>query len=396
MTYRGLTVGVVVPAYDEEGYVGGVIDTLPECVDRAYVVDDCSTDDTWSEIRDHAREKNRERGGRYDDLVVPIRHEVNRGVGGAIKTGYLRARDEEIDVTLVLAGDGQMDPSELHRYVDPIADGVADYVKGDRFRRPEDSAAMPRVRLVGNVALSYLTKIASGYWQTMDSQNGYAAISLHALETAEIEEMYEYYGYCNDLLVRLNSAGLRVANVPRSSEFAYDDDWKSHIRLKEYVPRVSVMLFRGFLRRLWRKYLLADYSPIPLLYGLGGAAAGAGVLGLAGSLLDRDGDRASWVQAVTIGAFVFLYATLLDRDENSDLQYQVAPEDVAEGPSGEATSGDTEGASRFDVAEKRFVEGPAGDERSAQFENNGDTTGLESEEVTGDPAPEEGKRETSE
>lgn len=328
--YRGLTVGVVIPAYNEEGYVGDVIDGLPSFVDRAYVVEDGSTDGTWEEIQRHARKRNDAHDGRFEDLIVPIRHETNRGVGGAIKTGYQRARDDRIDATAVLGGDDQMDPELLTRYLDPIADGVADYTKGNRFADPEHWEDMPRFRLIGNVVLSYLTKIASGYWGTMDSQNGYTAISLEALERADIEGMYEYYGYCNDLLVRLNAAGLRVADVPRSSEYAYSEDWKSHIDYREYIPRVSAMLFRSFLWRLRHKYLLTSYNPIAPVYLLGITVLIASLVGLLATALRRNGSSAaSWLLAFTVGSITVLSAAEMDRDENRHLETQVDPDSTA-------------------------------------------------------------------
>jgi len=337
--YRDHTVGVVVPAYNEAGFVGTTIDTIPDYVDRVYVVDDASTDGTWSEVAEHAEAANRfvlpEAPG-FDVRVVPIRHRENRGVGGAIKTGYLRARDDGLDVTAVMGGDNQMNPAELHRYLDPIVAGEADYVKGSRFLRPEDSADMPRFRLLGNVLLSYLTKVASGYWAVLDPQNGYTAISLTALRRADVEGMYEYYGYCNDLLVKLNVENLRVADVPRSSSFAYDDGWKSHIDYGEYVPRVSAMLARNFFGRLNAKYLFREFHPLALFYYLGIGLAGAGVVRtVAGRLRGRgDGDAEAgrwWTAGLGTfftGVVLFLYAAVLDAEDNRELQQQVreAPE----------------------------------------------------------------------
>ena len=322
--YRGVTVGVVVPAYNEAGFVGRVIDELPAYIDRAYVVDDGSTDDTWTEITDHSAARNADHDGHFSDLVVPIQHDTNRGVGGAIKTGYQRARAEAVDVTAVLGGDEQMDPDELTQYLDPIVDGVADYTKGNRFARPEDWEAMPRFRFVGNVVLSYLTKIASGYWGSMDSQNGYAAISLHALETADIDGMYEYYGYCNDLLVRLNAAGVQIADVPRSAEYAYTEGWKSHIKYTEYIPRVSAMLVRSFAWRLRRTYIVTNYSPIAPLYVIGAAVTGLGSLGFVHAVASRD-DSGSWLLSSVIGVLTLLYATLADRAANEELEAHLDP-----------------------------------------------------------------------
>mgnify|MGYP006287770869 CR=1 FL=1 len=334
--YRDHTVAAVVPAYNESGFVGSVVEGLPDFLDRAYVVDDGSTDDTWEEITRHAAERNDSHDGTFEELVVPIRHDHNRGVGGAIKTGYQRAREEAIDVTVVLGGDDQMDPRQLTRYIDPIVDGEAGYAKGNRFARPEDRAAMPRFRLFGNVVLSYLTKVASGYWGSMDSQNGYTAISLDALERTDIEGMYEYYGYCNDLLVRLNVASVTVADVPRSSEYAYSEGWKSHIDYREYVPRVSLMLARSFRWRLTEKYVLEDYNPIATLYGVGTGVAAAGTAGLVRSLRRREADTGSWFLSVVLGLLVLLYATVLDREDNDHLDVDVDAETEAAAEAPEA------------------------------------------------------------
>jgi glycosyltransferase involved in cell wall biosynthesis len=257
--YKGNTIGVVVPAYNEEGFVGEVIDTMPGFVDRVYVVDDASTDGTWAEIRRHAARANAGDGTESGSgeqavtadgsgpVVVTVRHETNRGVGGAIKTGYLRAREDDLDVVTVMGGDGQMDPDLVDAVLEPIVDGVADYAKGNRLVGPATSAEMPRFRYVGNRLLSYLTKIASGYWSIGDPQNGYTAISGAALADVPIERMYEYYGYCNHLLVLLRADGYRVADVPMPASYGEEE---SHIAYHEYIPRVSWMLLRSFLWRV--------------------------------------------------------------------------------------------------------------------------------------------------
>lgn len=279
--YRGHTVGVVIPAYNEEGFVGETLETVPSYVDRVYVVDDGSSDDTWAEITETAErleaefEPEPDGPRRFSRRVVPIQHGENRGVGGAIKTGYLRAREEGIDVTTVMGGDGQMEPEMLDRLLDPIVEGRADYTKGNRFLNRTDREDMPAFRFVGNAILSGLTKIASGYWRTGDPQSGYTAISHEALERADIEGMYEFYGYCNDLLVKLNVAGLRVLDVPRPVTYG---DEESHIRYSTYIPRVSGMLLRNFLWRLRTKYLLFDFHPVAIAYAVGALATLAGLL----------------------------------------------------------------------------------------------------------------------
>jgi len=320
VTYDGATVAVVVPAYNEAGLVGGVIETVPEYVDRVYVVEDGSTDGTWDEIRATAQRVNAETTPEadFDRRVVPIRHDENRGVGGAIKTGYLAAREDRIDVTAVMGGDGQMRPELLADVVAPIVDGKADYVKGNRLLDADHREGMPSFRYVGNRILTWLTRIASGYWTIGDPQNGYTAISLSALETAGIEEMYEYYGYCNDLLVRCNVAGLRVMDIPRPANYG---DEESHIDYRSYIPRVSVMLFRGFCRRLWRKHVRDDPHPMVACYA---AAASTGCYTLFQAVW-RDSDAGvgrTLALALVAGLFLAGALTLARRHDASLGRYR--------------------------------------------------------------------------
>ncbi|WP_424019983.1 glycosyltransferase family 2 protein (plasmid) [Halorientalis pallida] len=329
--YRNHTIAVVVPAYNEAGLVGDVIRTVPEYVDRVYVVDDGSTDGTWTEITAAATAVDESTGptaAGFDERVVTIRHERNRGVGGAIKTGYLHAREDGIDVTAVMGGDGQMRPEGLAAVIDPIVEGRADYAKGNRLHDPNTAREMPRFRLLGNRILTLLTKIASGYWGTSDPQNGYTAISLDALEAVEVEEMYEFYGYCNDLLVKLNAEGLRVADVPRAA--AYDDE-ESHISLSTYVPRVSTMLLTNFLGRLREQYLRGPAHPAWLAYATGLLTGTAGVgLALAETVAD-DGTTRSVGNALllaVVGCLAFLLGAVLERDRFADRTVVADPRTV--------------------------------------------------------------------
>jgi glycosyltransferase involved in cell wall biosynthesis len=334
--YKGKTIGVVVPAYNEEGFVGEVIDTIPEFVDRVYVVDDGSTDGTWQEIQHHTRKANqgtvasiqRTDGGiSFERQVVPIRHEENSGVGNSIKTGYRHALEDNVDITAVMGGDGQMDPNILDRIIDPVAEGRADYSKGNRLLYREFREGMGKWRFFGNSILTFLTKIASGYWKMMDPQNGYTAISRYALENVGIEEMYGYYGYCNDLLVRLNAQGMRIADVAMPAVYGEE---KSSIKYSTYIRRVSVMLLKNFLWRLKVKYLVLDFHPLALFYVFGGAMALLGTLGVGWSVYDKltSGTplflRASVsILIFTLGSMFLLFAMLFDMQANEGMEVQV-------------------------------------------------------------------------
>ena len=243
--YRGLRVAVVIPAFNEERAVSATVRSVPGFVDFVVVVDDASVDATYRQAA-RCRRKN---------LAVE-RHAVNRGVGAAIVTGYRRALALGADVAAVMAGDGQMDPADLPRLLDPIAAGTADYVKGNRFARPRETwREMPATRFVGNVALSLATRLTSGYWHLFDSQCGYTALSRRAMQGVELERMFPRYGYPNDLLARLSAARLRVVDVPVRP--IYGRAWRSGISLATVLYPISFVLARSLVWRLWHRYVMA-------------------------------------------------------------------------------------------------------------------------------------------
>lgn len=362
--YRDHSIGVVVPAYNEAGFVGEVIETVPEYVDRVYVIDDGSTDETWTEIKAAANRLNSQQEvpdgatPSFERRVVPIKHERNHGVGGAIKSGYQRARTDRIDITAVMGGDGQMRPDHLRAFLDPIVEDQAAYTKGNRLLDPDYRSGMPPFRLLGNYLLSGLTRIASGYWGLGDPQNGYTAISLHALDEIALDEMYEFYGYCNDLLVTLNVNGFTVADVPRQCNYA---DEESDIRYHTYIPRVSGMLLTNFLWRLREQYLRGWFHPAGICYTIGIVTSIVGTL-LAVSEAVSNGIRSrgvtNAVKTTVLGGVVFLLGTAFERLPTNPLGFvstDSPPEPMTEeeqilraGPSGEITGNGRKGESSPD------------------------------------------------
>jgi glycosyltransferase involved in cell wall biosynthesis len=256
--FEGARVAVVVPAYNEELLIGRVIETMPDFVDLIVVVDDHSGDRTAEVVESY--------GERLGERLVLLRHEVNRGVGAAIVSGYRLAQERGMDVVAVMAGDAQMDPADLPLIIGPVVRDEADYVKGNRLFTGEAWRLIPRYRYLGNAFLSLLTKIASGYWHVADSQTGYTAISRRALEMLPLEKLYPRYGYPNHLLVMLNIYSMRVRDVPVRP--IYNIGEKSGIRLSRVIPRLSWLLGRCFLWRMWEKYVIRDFHPLVFFYAL--------------------------------------------------------------------------------------------------------------------------------
>jgi len=255
--YKGKNIVVVVPAHNEENQIGKVIETMPELVDKIVVIDDYSTDDTNQIVQKYRNNNNR---------IVLITHERNHGVGGAIASGYKWARDNDYDVAVVMAGDGQMDPADLPKILDPVVSNRVDYSKGNRLFTGEAYRKIPKVRYFGNAGLSLLTKIASGYWHIADSQTGYTAINKRALHCIDWDKMYKRYGQPNDILVRLNACDMRVADV--SIRPVYNIGERSDLKIRKVFFSISWLLMKLFLWRLKEKYIIRDFHPLIFFYAL--------------------------------------------------------------------------------------------------------------------------------
>lgn len=253
--YRDNTIAVAIPAFNEESKIKKTILGVPKYVDQIYAINDCSTDDTEKIIKQCAEE---------DPRISCLTLTANSGVGAAIVCGYAAAIAADIDVVAVMAGDGQMDPADLPGLLNPVIDGICDYSKGNRFLHHDGMNAIPIQRLVGNLVLSILTKITSGYWHISDSQCGYTAINKRALNAVEWQASYAGYGCPNDYLVRLNIADMRVADIPVKA--IYGPEWSSHLRVTRIVGSISRLILRLFLHRLFRKYVVKNGHPIILNY----------------------------------------------------------------------------------------------------------------------------------
>ena len=311
--FDGKTVAVVIPAYQEEALVASTIRGIPELVDRIIVVDDASTDETGARARE------------ADDRVDVIRHEANQGVGAATMTGYRRSVRDAYEITCVMNADGQMDPDDLETLVRAVANGECDFAKANRLFTAQAWELIPRNRYIGNAILSFLTKIASGYWHIADSQSGYTAINLESLRLLEHDKLYPRYGFPNDLLVHLNVWNRRVRDYP--SRPIYGVGERSGIKLRRVIPAISWLLFKGFFWRLTQKYVVRDFHPLVLFYSLGILLLGLGVAsGITYTVLRILGHPIPAATAVLVALLVIsglqllLFAMWFDMESNKDLR----------------------------------------------------------------------------
>ncbi len=293
--YREKRIGVVVPAYNEELLIVDTLSSIPDFVDRIYVVNDCSKDNTKRLIEEYAVTNPR---------VIPHHHDENGGVGAAIITGYKNAISDSIDVIAIMAGDNQMSPDHLSKLLDPIISGDADITKGNRLTK-DYWKGMSLWRHFGNCLLSSLTKVASGYWYVNDPQNGYVAISLLALKKFDLDALYKRYAFENDVMIKGNILGLRMMNVAIPAIYAGE---VSGIRYGNFIITTSIFLLKSFIWRLWEKYL-THFNMMGLIYILGITGMLVGVVAFI------------WTPLIFfIGVILFILACLMERHTQKEFK----------------------------------------------------------------------------
>lgn len=251
-------IAVVIPVYRERDFILDVLSNVPLMVHRVYCVDDACPDQTGDFIEEQCE----------DERVKVLRHAENRGVGGAMVTGFRQALKEGADVIVKLDGDGQMAPAQIPDFVAPILSKRADYVKGNRFFRPESVRAMPTGRLLGNAALSFMNKISSGYWQIFDPTNGFFAIHANVLNAIPLEKLDCGYLFETEMLYRLGTLRACVHDLP--TETVYGDETSHLVPHRMVFPLLSRNI-SNFVRRIFYSYFLRDFSLASIEWILGPA-----------------------------------------------------------------------------------------------------------------------------
>ena len=256
---------VVIPCYKCSAQVLGVIAGIGPEVARIFAVDDGCPEATGALIERDCR----------DPRVTVLRNPANRGVGGAVLSGYRAALEAGCDVVVKVDGDGQMDPALILAIAQPVLEGGADYAKGNRFHSVWNVRQMPGMRLFGNAALSFLTKLSSGYWSVFDPTNGYTAIHAAALRRLEFSNISERYFFESSMLINLGNVRAVVRDVPMEARYA---DETSNLRIRHVLGPFLAHNLRELAKRVLYTYFLRDFSLASAQLLFGALLMGFGVL----------------------------------------------------------------------------------------------------------------------
>lgn len=240
-------VAVVIPSYRVTAHIVGVIEAIGPEVWRIYVVDDACPDGSGEHVSITCS----------DPRVRVLPHDLNKGVGGAVMTGYRAALDEGASIIVKVDGDGQMDPALIPLFIEPILAGVADYTKGNRFFDLEEVQSMPRVRVFGNAVLSLMAKLSTGYWDLFDPTNGYTAIHRDVAKLLPFDKISQRYFFETDILFRLNTLRAVAVDVPMEARYG---DEVSHLKVSKIIGEFLFKHARNFIKRIFYNYYLRDMS----------------------------------------------------------------------------------------------------------------------------------------
>lgn len=241
------TLAVVIPCYRVRSHVLDVIARIGPEVSMIFAVDDACPDGSGNHIRENIT----------DPRVRILFHEKNKGVGGAVMTGYRAAIEAGADVIVKVDGDGQMDPRLIPVIARPVIDGRADYAKGNRFHSIWNVRKMPAIRLFGNAVLSFLTKLSSGYWGVFDPTNGFTAVHAEALRRLEFSNISERYFFESDMLINLGNARAVVCDVPMEALYA---DEQSNLKIGQVISQFLRKNLKELFKRILYTYFMRDFS----------------------------------------------------------------------------------------------------------------------------------------
>jgi len=250
-------IAVIIPCYQVRDNIISVIGGINSHIKNIYVVDDACPQKSGDYVRELCK----------DERVKVIYNHINQGVGGAVIAGYKEALKDDNDILVKLDGDGQMDPSMINSLIAPIISGKADYTKGNRFFYPEEITDMPLIRIIGNIILSFVNKISSGYWNIFDPTNGYTAISRDVLKMLPLDKINKRYFFESDMLFRLNIIRAVVYDVPMPP--IYNNE-KSGFRIFDNMFLFARKHICNSFKRIFYNYYLRDFSIASIELSLGG------------------------------------------------------------------------------------------------------------------------------
>ena len=238
----------IIPCFKSPSLAPWVASECLKYVDKVICIDDCCPLNTGREIEKKVTSEN----------FYLIRHKKNLGVGGAMKTGIKFALTMNADIIVKIDSDGQMSPSLIPILIEPIKKGKVSFTKGNRFRDPDIIKKMPFVRLIGNLMLSFLTKLSTGYWELFDPTNGFIAFNSNIVKNMDLRKVDNRFFFETDLLFRCSINDILIQEIPMKVKYGEE---KSNMDINFEIINFLIRHILIFAKRIYYHYFLYEFNP---------------------------------------------------------------------------------------------------------------------------------------
>lgn len=257
MSFKNKQIAVVIPYYNAAKHIVKVVEKIPDFIDLIIIVDDNSNE--------KLPEDDFLKMSKKDTIKILINNQ-NLGVGGATKKGFKHALDQNIDIVIKIDADDQMDINYIPQLLDPLVSQEFEMTKGNRFRDLKALKKMPFIRRFGNLGLSFLTKLATGYWNNFDPTNGYFAINCSVLKAIELPKLSNRYYFETSLIAELYFIKAKIRDIAMPAIYG---DEKSNMKVWK-MPFVFIKkLTLTFFKRIIKNYFLYDFNMASIYILLG-------------------------------------------------------------------------------------------------------------------------------
>jgi 2-polyprenyl-3-methyl-5-hydroxy-6-metoxy-1,4-benzoquinol methylase len=258
---RAPRIGVLVVAYNAVTTLASVLDRIPEDfrrqVTEIMISDDASRDATHLVALGYQKVAP-------ELPITVIRHESNLGYGGNQKAGYNLAIEHDLDIVVLLHGDGQYAPECLGSIVEPLVQGTADAVMGSRMMEPKAArrGGMPLYKYVGNKILTRFENAVAGANLT-EWHSGYRAYTVDALRSIPFDRNADGFNFDTQIIIQLIDRGKRIVEVPIPT---YYGDEVCYVDGLRYAKDISSDVIKYRLGKMG--FSSGDYGSIDEEYSL--------------------------------------------------------------------------------------------------------------------------------
>ncbi len=242
------TIGVVIPCYAGGHLTIKMIPSVLKFSDTLVLVDDACPLKTGKKINSIYKSSK----------IHVIYNKKNLGVGASTRIGFEFLLKEGCDIIVKLDADNQMNPEDIPKLISPIINNECDSTKGNRFTSIESINGMPKLRLLGNIFLSFITKFSTGYWELFDPTNGFIAFKNSALRKINLDKTNPRFFFETELLFRCSLRNLCIKNVQIDS--FYGQEYSSLNPLKE-LPNFFIKNLKLIIKRIIYQYFILDFNP---------------------------------------------------------------------------------------------------------------------------------------